>query len=256
MLNTFPKYFTSKAISVYIGVLILSNIVFFKHFLSPIWWAFGLVEVLTFFLYSSQLTRKWAHISEKRFLKKLFQTALTIRIIWMIFSYIFYTVMTGKPFEYESADAFGYHNEGIWIADLIQSGHLNVWFEKMKNRPSDSGYTFFLGWQYLITGKSILVERLIKCLLGAYTCILIYKLSKRNFGDVVARMAAIFCMLMPNLILYCGLHTKEIEMVFITVACIERADWMFRDKQFSFSEIAPPMILAGSLFFFRTVLGA
>jgi hypothetical protein len=63
-------------------------------------------------------------------------------------------------------------------------------------------------------------------------------------------------MLMPNLIYYTGLHLKETEMVFLTVAFMERADIMFRNKHFNFSEIAPPVLLAVSLFFFRTILGA
>lgn len=38
-------------------------------------------------------------------------------------------------------------------------------------------------------------------------------------------MAGIFYMLMPNLIMYTGSHLKEAEMVFLTVAFIERADY-------------------------------
>ena len=45
-------------------------------------------------------------------------------------------------------------------------------------------------------------------------------------------------------------------MVFLTVLFVDRADRMLRNKKFNFIEIAPPVILAGSLFFFRTVLGA
>ena len=45
-------------------------------------------------------------------------------------------------------------------------------------------------------------------------------------------------------------------MVLLTVAFMERSDWMFRNKNFNFAEIAPPIVLAGLLFFFRTVLGA
>jgi len=256
MLTYFPKYFTSKAITLYIVGLIACNIIFFSHPLNPIWWMFGLVEVIGFFYFANELTRQWSVFTEKKFLRSLFQSALVIRIGWMIFSYIFYTYMTGKPFEFDSGDSTGYHIEGMEITDLIQTGNLHVWLDSMKNRPSDSGYTFYLGWQYLLTGKSIIIARLIKTLLGAYTCVLIYKFTLRNFGEEVGRMAAIFCMLMPNLILYCGLHTKEVEMVFLTVAFMERADWMFRSKRFNVVEIAPPVLLAGSLFFFRTVLGA
>jgi len=63
-------------------------------------------------------------------------------------------------------------------------------------------------------------------------------------------------MLMPNLIYYAGLHVKEAEMVLLTVWFVERADLLLRNKNFNFVEIAPPLVIAGLLFFFRTVLGA
>ena len=220
------------------------------------WWVFGLVEVIGFFYFANQFTRQWGKFSTKKFVKQLFKTAFVIRLVWMVFSYFFYTYMTGKPFEFDSGDATGYHEEGKWVHELINTGNLQAFFSYLNGRFSDMGYTFYLGWQYWITGDSIIIERLLKVLYGAYTCVLIYKLAVRNFGEETGRMAAIFCMLMPNLILYTGLHTKEAEMVLLTVAFMERSDWMFRNKNFNFAEIAPPILLAGSLFFLRTVLGA
>lgn len=256
MLNYFPRYFTSKAISLYLGVLIVCNILFFSHPLALVWWAFGLVEVLCFFYFSNQLTRSWATYTEKKLIRSLFQTALVIRILWVVFSYFFYTYMTGKPFDYDSADAYAYHGEASWLAGMIHSGNILPYFEYIKGRYSDMGYPFYLGGLYSVTDNSIFIARLLKSLYGAYTCVLVYKLAKSNFGEEVGRMSAIFCMLMPNLILYTGLHVKETEMLLLTVWFMERADAMFRNKNFNFAEIAPPVILAGLLFFFRTVLGA
>lgn len=45
-------------------------------------------------------------------------------------------------------------------------------------------------------------------------------------------------------------------MVFLVVAFIERADYVIRNKSYNFINIAVPIILAGLLFMFRTVLGA
>jgi hypothetical protein len=218
-----------------------------------IWWAFGLVEVLSFFYFSNQLTRKWADFSEKKFIKKLFQTALIIRLVWVLFSYFFYTYMTGKPFEFDAGDAMFYHSTA---AELAVAGLSNIKEVMPKVGFSDSGYIVYLSMIYSVVGDIIIIPRLIKVILGAYTCVLIYKLTIRNFGEEVGRMSAIFCMLMPNLILYTGMQLKETEMLFLTVAFMERADSMLRNKKFNFVEIAPPIILATSLFFFRTVLGA
>ena len=69
-------------------------------------------------------------------------------------------------------------------------------------------------------------------------------------------MAAIFCLLMPNLIFYTGLHLKETEMVFLTVAFVERTDALLLGKKYNFKTIVLPLVLMVLLFFFRTVLGA
>jgi len=256
MLTYFPKYFTSKAITLYLIVLVFCNLIFFKNALSMMWWVFGLVEVIGFFYFANQFTRQWGKFSTKKFGKQLFKTALVIRLVWMVFSYFFYTYMTGQPFEFDAGDALGYHESAMWVSSCISGDGLKPFFDSLDGRFSDMGYSLYLGWQYWFTGNSIFIARLLKVLYGAYTCVLIYKLTVRNFGEETGRMAAIFCMLMPNLILYSGLHTKEVEMVLLTVAFMERSDWMFRNKNFNFAEIAPPILLAGSLFFFRTVLGA
>jgi len=120
---------------------------------------------------------------------------------------------------------------------------------------SDRGYGTYLGIVYMIFGNSILIARLFKAILGSYMCVLIYKLTIRTFNEETGRIAAIFCMLMPNLIYYSGLHLKEAEMVFLTVWFMERVDYIIRNNKLSFINIFPALMIAGSLFFFRTVLG-
>jgi len=150
----------------------------------------------------------------------------------------------------------GYHAEGTRVAALIADGRLQVFLDRMKGNYSDMGYGLYLGFEYLITSNSIIIERLLKALYGAFTCVLIYRLAKRTFDEGTARMAAIFCMLMPNLILYTGLHLKEVEMVLLTIWYLERADFLLRSKKLNLQVVVPVLLLGGSLFFFRTVLGA
>ena len=158
---------------------------------------------------------------------------------------------------FAAADAVGYHEEGLWVADCINESNLEPYISYIdaKNGISDVGYPVWLGIQYTITGGNIIIARLLKALLSAFMCVLVYRLTKRNFGDKVGRMAAIFCMLMPNLILYCGMHLKETEMLFLTILYAERADYTIRSKHFSLKNTAVLLLLLGSLFCFRTVLG-
>ncbi|MCK9508135.1 MAG: glycosyltransferase family 39 protein [Pigmentiphaga sp.] len=260
MLNYFPKYFTSKAVYLYMAALFVVSVLFFNKVMSLIWWLFGIGSVFGFFYYSNLLTRKWSVYPEKIFTKRLFKTALIIRITWVIVSYLLYIIMTGVPFEFSAADAHFYDEMGRYGSNLIWRGHFPTYIQMAKYAGtldlSDYGYPLYLSLIYSLTGKSILITRLIKAILSALTCLFAFRLTKRNFGEETGRMAAILCMLMPNLIYYVGIHLKETEMVFLAVAFLERADFAMRSTKLSFKNLILPVLLAASLFFFRTVLGA
>ena len=255
MLNYFPKYIANKAVTFYLVALILVSVLFFNNAMSLLWMVFGLVEVLAFFYVSNRLTRNWINYSPRLFEKKVFFTALIIRVVYVLFSYLFYNLMTGQPFEFGTADAMGYHQSALWVRELLLSGKIQTYFSYIGSGYSDMGYPFSLGIQYIITFGSILVARLVKAALSAYMCLLIYRLAKRNFGEYVGRMAAVFTLVMPHFIYYCGLHLKETEMVFLSVWFLERIDFVIRTKHLSFKLLLLPVFLLVSLFFFRTVLG-
>ncbi|NCB85528.1 MAG: hypothetical protein EOM44_13720 [Bacteroidia bacterium] len=255
MLNYFPKYFTNKAILLYFIALLAVTFVFFSRSMNVLWMVFGIVEVAGFFYFSNLLTLRWSKLSDKTFRKRLMYTSATIRIVWVIFSYFFYLTMTGQPFEFGAADSQGYHETAIGLREAFLSGNFKPFFYLINQGFSDSGYVTYLSIIYLFTGKSILIARLLKVLWSTWTVILVYKLATRSFGQETGRIAGILTMLMPNLILYCGLHLKETEMVFLTVAFLERADYLLRSKNFSFKTILVPFIITLLLFSFRTVLG-
>ena len=252
MLNYFPKFFTSKAITLYLAALMVVSVIFMSKAMSLIWWVFGIVQVVGFFYYSNQLTRKWTNYSEKTFSKKLFRTGLILRVAWVLFSYFFYLAMTGEPYEFWAADVKAYQAVGTQLAQLGFEKYESVFWGM---GLSDRGYGTYLGVLYMVFGNGLILPRLIKALLGAFAAVLIYRVASRNFGEEAGRMAGLFYMLMPNLILYTGSHLKEAEMVFLVVAFIERADYIIRNKSYNFINIAVPILLAGLLFMFRTVLG-
>ena len=73
--------------------------------------------------------------------------------------------------------------------------------------------------------------------------------------ETTARIAAIFCMLHPILICYAGILLKEVLMTCLTVLFIELGDKLMRVKRYSFTTVAPLVLVGLSLFMFRTVLG-
>ncbi len=236
---------------IYFISLAIVSIIFINHMMKFDFLIIGIAWILLFFLLSVRYTRKWADIPEKNYIRKLFFTALTFRIVWVLFSYIYYFIKTGLPFEFGSSDALAYHDAAIWMKEIGWSQTMDYLSTKS---IADSGYPIYLTILYTIFGDSVLIVRILKAVLGAWSCVLLYKLASRNVGEEAGRMAGIFCCLMPNLIMYCGLHLKEIEMIFLTIAALERADNLLRTKV-TFWKVLLVAVLVISLFTFRTVLG-
>jgi hypothetical protein len=225
-----------------------------SRMLPPLWIAFGLAEVLFFFYFSNRLSIRWSKLHPVIFRKKIFRTALLIRVIYVLAIYLFYKSMTGSPFEFDAGDSQGYHAEGAMLVDWFRAGILGKYFTGYRTGVSDMGFPLWLSVIYLVSFKSIIVARIVNALVGAWTCVLIYKIARRNFGEEAARISAIFAMLLPAFIYYCGLHTKETAMVFLLVAFIERADNLVRMRTFKLGNVMIIIFLGVALFFFRTVL--
>lgn len=254
MIPYLPKYISDRAAVVYVASLTVISLVFWNYAISPVFVLIGAVFVWSFFYGSGFFGRKWLDVRPHFFETQLFWTAFLIRIIWVVFSYVFYSEQTGMPFEWDAADAFGYHNEAAWLADSDWNVTRQYLFQGDKSL-SDAGYPLYLSCLYRLIGPNVICTRFLKAVLSAWTCVLVYKLSSRTFGDGIGRTAAVFCMLMPNLIYYCGLHLKETEMTFLCVAFLERTDILLRRKKYGFLDVLVSICLAISLFFFRTVLG-
>ncbi|MCQ2146347.1 MAG: hypothetical protein MJZ16_02405 [Bacteroidales bacterium] len=259
MIGHFPRTFSNKAIALYFGLLLLVTLLFISHSLSWYWMVFGAVEVCSFFYFSCTLPLEWSRLSDKAFEKLIFRVSLLIRLIYVVLSYYFYLGMTGAPFEFGAADVMFYDEMGRYGHTLLSKGILKI-YPFMSDYAggleiSDSGYPIYLSILYFLTNNSIIITRMIKALLSAYTCVLVYRLALRNFGGETARLAAIFCMLIPNLIYYCGLHLKETEMVFLCLLFVERADSALRDNRFLWKKWIVAFSAALFLFAFRTAIG-
>lgn len=255
MIPFFPKQISQRAVAVFVLSLAVVSIVFVSHAMKFEYLALGCLWVFLFFLLGSQCTKGWKAIPEKRFVENIFLIALSLRLIWVVFSYFYYTHVTGIPFEFSAADSLGYHLDAEWLAASPWSETWNYLFGRYK-AFSDSGFPFYLTIVYRVFGSSIIAPRLLNAILSSWACVLVFKMSSRTFGEKVGRMAGIMMVFMPNFIIYCGYHLKETVMLFLEVVCLERIDFLIRKHQFSFVDLILPVLLTISLFFFRTVLGA
>lgn len=254
MIPFFPKQISQRAVLVYLASLAVVSIVYLSYAMKFGYIALGCMWVFSFFFLVSQCSKEWLTISNKVYVKYIFLIALALRVVWVVASYYAYIAMTGEPFEFQARDSMGYHLDAEWLAEEPWSVTFNYLFGGVMY--ADSGYPFFLTSLYKVFGPVVVIPRLVNALLSCWTCVLIYKMSSRTFGEDVGRMAGIMMVFMPNLIIYCGYHLKETAMLFLEVACLERADSLIRSKRFSFWNILIPSLLAGSLFLFRTALGA
>lgn len=256
MVPYFPKQITYRAIVTYLAALIAISLFYSNYAMKFGYMALGVICVVGFFAATNSWSKKGRHSIEAVFLKNLFLIAVIIRLVWVVASYFYYIKVTGIPFEFGAADSLGYHEEAEWLASEKWSKTWEYYFGKDAMGISDVGYPLYLTVLYKLFGPVIILPRILKAFISASTCVLIYKLSSRTFGEEVGRMAGIMMALMPNLIIYCGYHLKETEMIFLEVAFLERMDNLMRNKKATFWSIILPTVLAGSLFFFRTVLGA
>ncbi len=255
MIPFFPKQIATKGLYIYLGLLTAVSLIFLRHAMSIDFLIMGVMWVAGFFLLSSYCSRKWLDTPQKTFLWNIFLIALGLRVAWTIFSYIYYSLKTGLPFEFSAGDSFWYYEETLGNVHANLGDVWNYLFVDTDS-ISDSGYVFYLSLLSKLTGESILLPRLFNCIFSAATCLLIYLLAKRNIGEDGGRLATIFTCFMPNLIFYCGLHLKETFMIFLLVAFLERADYLIRFRKQNIINITLPLLLAVSLFTFRTVLGA
>lgn len=257
--NVFPKWLTQYSIVAYILTLMLVSFMFSEYSLPWYYMLSGVVAVIAFFIYGSYSTKNLAIDrirKEKTFEKKIFILAFVPRLVWMVLIYVIFMSTYGDPFGFENHDTLFYDDLAGALADAIDKGD---YIAEIKGNLkaldiSDLGFPLYVSAIYWLTGKSIIAVRLLHCLWSSLTVILIYRLTKRNFGDQTARIAAIFCALWFNFWYYCGSHLKEPLMDFLVVLFVEQADQMLRSRQYTAWKVIPVLLIAAAIFTLRTAL--
>ena len=258
MSKKLTRYIALYGIGVYLLALLVISVAFREHALQLKWMLWGIGEVLFFFLMMVVFYPRWKVNDPKRFKWKVFLVAFVIRAVYAFVMCYYYYWETGIGFEYGAADSTWYHQTASYLSQCVRGGHISYIFKYLNAYTmgySDQGYILWLTLIYTIFGRSWLIPRLFKALMHAYLCIVLYKLGQRTFGERTGRLAAVMCAFMPVLIQTCGLHTKEAEMIFLSIFAIERMDYLIRSKKYTFWNILVPILLIGLTFGFRTIIG-
>lgn len=255
-----PKLISNQAMMTYLLALMACTLLYSSHILNWKWWIFGIVSALGFFYFANLQSKQWLNIRPVTFSKRLFWGAFALRVVWVLVSYYLYNQWTGTAFSIDAGDELFYDEMGRYGASLMRDGNFAIYSPMVKYAGtvafSDMGYPIYLSILYYIFFDSILIARIIKAILSAWTAVLVYKVASRNFGESTGRMAGIFCMLMPNLIYYCSFQLKEIEMVFLAMLFVERADWLLRQPKLKAMQTVAVMLIPLFLFMIRTALAA
>lgn len=256
-LTYFPKYLSRKAIVVYLISLLSVSILYVQYALP--WWLmlFGIISVVVFFHYSSLLSKEWQIFSSKGFEKKLFWAAFLIRLVYVIFIYNLNYELYGTYYESNEGDITWY----VPTAEYLSKAFLNgEWSDNLieynLGKLDDSGYILYLTVVYVLSFgfSSVILPLLIKSVLGAFTCVFIYRLAKNHFSESTARLAGVFCVLQFNMIWWCGSMMKETEMIFLFVWYAYKADSLLVSKNTNLLPWVGTVLIGAMLFGFRTVL--
>ena len=242
----------------YLLALIVISIAFREYALQWKWILWGMGEVLFFFVLTTIFYPRWKNDEPKKFWCKVFFTAFAIRAVYAFVMCYYYYWETGIAFEYAAGDSFSYHTIASYLSKCVRHGHIIYIFKYLNAYMmgwSDQGYILWLTLIYTIFGRSWLVPRLFKAAMSAYLCIAVWKLGSRTFGERTGRLAAVMCVFTPILVQICGLHTKEMEMIFVSVMALERMDYLIRSKRYTFWNVFSPILFTGLAFGFRTILG-
>lgn len=255
-----PKRISNISMATYFLALIACTLLYSRYILDWKWWIFGIISVVGFFHFANRQSKLWLNIRPTTFSKRLFWGAFVLRVLWVLISYYLYFQWTGTAFSIDAGDELFYDEIGHYGASLMRDGNFAIYNPMVKYAGtvafSDMGYPIYLSILYYIFFDSILIARIIKAILGAWTAVLVYKVATRNFGESTGRMAGIFCMLMPNLIYYCSFQLKEVEMVFLAMLFVERADWLLRQPKLKAMQTVAVMLIPVALFMIRTALAA
>ena len=245
-------------IGIYLISLLIIDLVFRGHAMEPIFQFWGVGEVLFFFVLTWLFYRRWKDDDPKRFWRKVFFTALGLRVLYAFLTCYYFYYQTGLPFEYGAADSLNYHKKAVYLSRAVRAGYFSYPFRYLFANTmgfSDSGYTLWLTLLYSIFGPNVLVPRLLKAFMSAYMCIAIYKLTSRTFDEKTGRLAAVMSVFMPIFIQIAGLHLKECELIFLSVMALERMDYLIRSKKYTFWNVFFPILLVALTFGFRTITG-
>lgn len=229
---------------------------FFPSYIMPAPILLGGFGVILFFFFALQgYISAWKDTYDIK--TRLFLHSLLYRIIALVILYYLTALYdpANLPFELAASDAYNYHKSGVIVADAIFEGR-NV-FDALSHfwkNEADYGFSLWIGTLYIIFGKSVLAVKVFNTLVGSFTVVRIYQITKFAYGEKQARVAGVLTMLMPSLLWFTGIFLKETLLIFLIANIGYYTNQIIKTDRFRIPNTLIILALFGSIFFFRTVL--
>lgn len=257
---TIPNWIVGKSVAFFF-VAMIACWAAFGHVPGLDLWLVASISVVLFFYGGVTMSKNWAGVKEKRFLRNVFVAGFVIRLLWVLYCFFIFNPEHYNNVYGDTADVDWYMPFGMDLAEWIV-GDSKYTLPKIIDRNmaaiDDTGYPMWLGIGYAIWGgwSDVFMPFVVKCVIGAYCAISIYHVAKRHFGDGVAHIAAIFICVNPNMIYWCATMMKEAEMVFFVCLAVDNFDKVLNSgKRYTFKALLPGLLAGLALMFFRTALG-
>lgn len=253
------RWITSKAVLFYLVAFGLCSLIWNQYAMEYNYAIVSVVSVLLFFLGSVTIMQKNQYRPPKAFVKRIFWIGLFIRVVWAVYMYYLNIEVYGQAVG-DGADTEWYLPVAKAGVEAIKAGNWNIvdlWHTKWMAAYDDMGYPFWLMVEYFIFGdvSDVFLPFMVKCVIGAFCPIFIYNIGQRHWGEAVGRIAAVFVMLNPNMIYWCGNMLKEAEMVFLVCLFVDKMDGALMGRNWSFMGLLPASLVGLYIFTFRFSLG-
>jgi hypothetical protein len=152
--------------------------------------------------------------AEARFVRSLFLGALVCRLLLSL-------VLAATDMRYYFAwDAYRYDQLGLqlarhWSGEVAWVSPELTWFTHPQSHYR--GFLYLLAALYYLLGHSPLIAQSVICLAGAYTAVVVYKLTATLYGSNAARHAALLTAYFPSLILWSS-HLLRDPLIVLLIA--------------------------------------
>jgi len=260
---TLPAWFTNQSFIVYLIAFAACSLIF-GYAMDARYAAVSVLSTIVFFLGGASLFRNNRAANNRDFITRVFVAALILHFVWIGYCFFYFNMFQYGYISGAQGDVEWYIPYAQDIANWVRNGFTESLNDvRLRNDGAwdDTGYPIWLAIIYLVVGGwgdtgTVLIPLIIKGILAAYCAVFIYHTAQRHFGEDVARMAAIFVALYPNMAYWCGTMLKEPELVFLCCWFVDSMDGaLSSNDKLTFKSILPASLIGLTFFLFRSALG-